>query len=75
MAIYETHFDPDTKEVTRHSEITDYESMEEAELMHGEALVARGSYQVHEDGLMFSTFPWSLPSAAQVTSSDPVWAR
>ncbi|MDC8457847.1 hypothetical protein [Marinobacter sp. DS40M6] len=74
MDIYETHFDPDTKEVTRHSEISDYEGMDEAELMHGEPIVARGSYQVHEGGLMFSTFPWSLPSAAPATS-DPVWAR
>lgn len=74
MPIYETHFDPETKEITRHSEVSDYENMEEAELIHGETLVARGSYQVHEGGLMFSTFAWSLPSAANATS-DPVWTR
>jgi len=72
MPIYETHFDPDTKEVTRHSEISEYETLDEVEMMHGTPVVARGSYQVHEGGKLFSTFPWSLPSAAQATS-DSIW--
>ena len=73
MPIYETHFDPETKEVTEHSEITDYESMDECDLIHGDPIVTRPTYQVHEDGVLFSKFPWSLPSAAQATS-DAIWA-
>lgn len=72
MPIFETHFDPDTKVVTRHSEVTEYEDMEEVEMTHGDPMVARGCYQVHEGGLLFSTFAWSLPSAAQATT-DPLW--
>ena len=72
MAIYETHFDPDTMEVTQNSEITEYESLDEVEMMHGTPLVSRGCYQVHEGGVLFSTFAWSLPSAAQATS-DSIW--
>ncbi|QFS86596.1 MULTISPECIES: hypothetical protein [Marinobacter] len=74
MTIFETHFDPETKEITRHSEATDYEDMDEVELMHGEPTVSKPSYQVYEDGLLFSRFAWSLPSAAQATS-DGIWAR
>jgi len=72
MPIYETHFDPDTMQVTRHSEVTEYEDFEEAEMMNSEVITARGSYQVHKGGVMFSTFPWSLSSVAQATS-DPIW--
>lgn len=72
MPIYETHFDPETKEITRHSEICDYEDMDDVILMEGEPVVDKPTYQVHEGGKLFSTFPWSLPSAAQVTG-DTFW--
>jgi hypothetical protein len=72
MSIFETHFDPDTKMVTRHSEVTDFDDLDEVELIHGDPVVSRGCYQVHEDGLLFSTFAWSLPSAAQA-ASDLLW--
>ncbi len=73
MPIYETHFDVDTKQVTQHSEVTDYESLDEVEMIHGDPLVNRGSYQVHPDGVLFSTFAWSVKSAASATG-EPVWA-
>ena len=73
MPIYETLFDVDTKEVTRHSEVTEYESLDEVEMMHGDPMVSRGSYQVHAGGVLFSTFAWSIKSAANATG-DPVWA-
>jgi len=64
MPVYETLFDTNTKRVTRDSEITDYHSLDEAEMMHGDALFKRGSYQIHHGGVLFSVFPWSLPSTA-----------
>lgn len=73
MTIYETYFDPDTKEVLFNSEPTDFNDLDEVALIHGTPLVDRESYQVYPDGVLFSRFPWSLPSAEQATS-DPIWA-
>jgi hypothetical protein len=71
MPVYETRFDIETKQVTRHSEVTDYHDLEEVEMMKGQPFLTRGNYLIYYGGVLFSTFAWSLPSAALAVNADP----
>lgn len=73
--IYETMLDPDTKEILIDSQESDFENLDDTELMHGDPIVVRDSYRVYPDGLLFSTFPWALPAKQVNNTGDSLWVQ